>query len=268
MPSYNPYFNFEFRANEYNNILRRMVEELTRENGRLNMPEEYHYDSEHLFDYAINFERRLRRNGGTNYMNMTLIDEIRKQIYEERISMITIKIEEKLDYLQHHVYWSGSLGAETLQSTHRNKCQSCGIAIEKLRNNNIGRFMSILDDLFTNAHQRDEKRILEEIKELLKQLNPIEANYMNIQELFRSKFNKISFLENQFRSFHSFCDEQNSYDNMISIVKILQRMKHHYGDEINIEYTFKKENHEDFSDIEKTIKEGLYKELYGLRFLL
>ena len=269
MPSYNPSINFQWTIRpEENNRLRRIIQELSEEHGRLNMPEEYHYDSEHLFDYAINFERRLRRNGGTNYMNMTLIDEIRKQTYEERINMITTKIEEKLDYLQHHIYWTGPLGAETLQSTHRNKCQSCSIAIEKLRNNNIGRFMSILDDLFNNAHQRDEKRILEEIKELLKQLNPIEENYMNIQELFRSKFNKISFLENQFRSFHSFCDEQNSYDNMISIVKILQRMKHHYGDEINIEYTFKKENHEDFSDIEKTIKESLYKELYGLRFLL
>lgn len=267
MPTYNPSFNFEFRL-EDNRRLRRIIEELTEENRRRNMPEQYVYDSKHLFDYAINFERRLRRNGGTNYMNMTLIDEIRKQTYEERIGMITIKIEEKLDYLQHHVYLSGPLGAEILQSTHKNKCVSCGIAIEKLRNNNIGRFMSILDDLFNNAHQKDEKRILEEIKDLLKQLNPIEENYMKIQELFKNRFNKISFLENQFRSFHSFCDEQNPYDNMISIVKILQRMKHHYGDEINIEYTFKKEFHADFSDIEKTIKKDLYKELNGLRFLL
>ena len=269
MPSYNPSFNYQWTVglNE-NNRLRELIQRLHEENRRINMPIQCDYDREHLFDYAINFERRLRRNGGTNYMNMTLIDEIRKQIYEERISMITNKIEEKLDYLQHHIYWTGPLGAETLQSTHRNKCQSCGIAIEKLRNNNIGRFMSILDDLFNNAHQRDEKRILEEIKDLLKQINPIEKNYMKIQNLFKHKFDKILFLENQFRSFHSFCDEQNSYDNMISIVKILQRIKHQYGDEINIEYIFKKENHEDFSDIEKTIKESLYKELNGLRFLL
>lgn len=285
MPSYNPSFNFEFRTEEYNNILRRMVEELMEENEELNTPgielesnipvelesnmqEEYHYNREHLFDYAIRFERNLRRNGGTNYMNMSLIDELRKQTYEEKIGMITIKIEEKLDYLQSHVYWTGPLGAEILQSTQRNKCVSCGIAIEKLRNNNIGRFMSILNDLFNNAHQVDEKRILEEIKDLLKELSPIENNYYEITKLFKNKFNKILFLENQFRSFHSFCNDQNSYDNMISIIKILQRIKHQYGEEINIEYTFKKENHDDFSDIEKEIKESLYKELNGIRFLL
>lgn len=281
MPTYIPSY-FQYGRTE--NAVRRMIEELMNENEELinqseelineneelmnNMPERYKYNQEHLFDYAINFERRLRRNGGTNYMNMILIDEIRKQTYEEKIKMITIKIEEKLDYLQHHVYWTGPLGAEVLQSTQQNKCRSCGIAIEKLRNNNIGRFMSILNDLFENAHQINEIEALDEIKDLLKELNPIEKNYLEVHKLFKNKINKTLFLENQFRSFHSFCDEQNSYDNMISIIKILQRVKHHFGDEINIEYTFKKENHEDFSDIEKTIKENAYKEINGMRFLL
>lgn len=283
MPTYNPSFNFEYsmRPGSFSTV-RRMIEEIMNQNEELinqseelinenessNMPERCEYNQEHLFDYAIRFERRLRHNGGTDYMNMILIDEIRKQSYEERIKMITTKIEEKLDYLQHHVYWTGPLGAEVLQSTQQNKCRSCGIAIEKLRNNNIGRFMSILNDLFDNAHQIDEKRILEEIKDLLKKVNPVENNYFRIAKLFKNKLDKILFLENQFRSFHSFCDEQNSYDNMISIIKILQRMKHQYGEEINIEYTFKKENHESFSDIEKTIKENIYKELNGMRFLL
>lgn len=287
MPSYSPNFNYSFTIDE-NSRLRRILEEMVREqrdrqeeyeglnrqaeNERTtlasNMTEEYQYNKEHLFDYAIRFERNLRRNGGTNYMNMPLIDELRKQIFKEEIRMIALQIEKKLDYLQSHIYWTGPLGAEVLQSTQRNKCVSCGIAIEKLRNNNIGRFMSILNDLFNNAHQVDEKRILEEIKDLLKKLNPIENNYFKITKLFKNKFDKILFLENQFRSFHSFCDEQNSYDNMISIIKILQRMKHQYGEEINIEYTFKKENHESFSDIEKTIKENIYKELNGMRFLL
>ena len=260
--------NIEFQTWRQNNNPRDNREHQRRRTN--NNPRDNREINRHtIYNNAINFERNLKiRKNRRDYMNMELIETLRLQNTDIKIKEACFEIRDILEILRREIYWTGPLGAEFLPPTNENKCVSCGMAINFLENNNIGRLSTILNSLFENAHDEKEIEQIDRIKEILLEINPIENKYYDVFLNNRNKFVLINFINNQFRSFYSFCDNQNNYDNMISIIKILQRTKQHTGLEIKINYKFLKENHENFYDIEKYIKEECIKQIQGIRFLL
>lgn len=259
--------NINFQTWRQNNTQRDNREHQRRRTN--NNPRNRETNSYTIYDNAIDFERKLKiRKNRRDYMNMELIETLRLQNTDRKIKEACFKIKDILEILRREIYWTGPLGAEFLPPTNENKCVSCGMAINFLENNNIGRLSTILNSLFENAHDEKEIEQINKIKEILLEINPIENKYYDIFLNNRNKFLLINFINNQFRQFYSFCENQNNYDNMISIIKILQRTKQNTGLEIKINYTFLKENHENFYDIEKYIKKECIKQIQGIRFLL
>ena len=108
------------------------------------------------------------------------------------------------------------------------------------------------------------RRMLERIENIL--LNNV-YNISNIEKYIQNIQERYTSVINQCNAFDNFKHNQNKFDNMISIIKILQRLE-----SASIKISFNSmflNTEEDNSDYYKNlIKEEFFKEFSGLRFMI
>lgn len=168
---------------------------------------------------------------------------------------------EVLKYLHEQLYWSGPLGAR--QVYFYNKCVTTGKILESIKD------------------QSEYKRNMKRLNKMI-ELSEIEDHdyLIRARKLYREYYSEINLdidipeeieyimfeVKRELQRFHSFCDNQNSYDNMISIIKIFNRLKAKKQD-LKLNGEFSQENTR-FDLIEKDLKYQVCKDLMPIRFLL
>ncbi len=175
--------------------------------------------------------------------------------------MLEVEIKNILTYLHEDLYWSGPLGAEMVY--FHNKCVTADKILQTFKQEDqFDRNMKRINKMINTARE-DDYSILVELKELFEEYYK-KINF-GIRIPYLIKYNILE-VNREFERFKSFCDNQNCYDNMISIIKIFNRLKMNKKDlKLNGEFNG---DETDFEFFENDIKYQILKDLEGIRFTL
>ena len=187
----------------------------------------------------------------------------RNEIYEE--------LKDKLFYMYDELYRSGDLGATYVY--HYNKCVTAREILNELGfPGSIRRNLKRLRRMIEIGDERDIEIVKEVYELFIKYYEGID--FIRYERIYNIPFdirNRIDMVNREFERYHNFCGNQNPFDNMISIIKIYERMKTVKSDLIlNAEFdsTGGEYSKYMFENIEKDMKEQVLSELRPIRFKL
>lgn len=180
----------------------------------------------------------------------------------ERFELIEM-LNNKLEYLYTDMYGYGDLGAQEV--FNYNKCVTAGEIKEtftfiKSFNRNLKR----LNKMIEMDDSRDIE-LLKEVKQLFLKLHErgIDSNTYNIRIPYKI-YNSIMKTIYEFERYDGFCENQNSFDNMISIIKIHERLSR-YNNALKLNGEFDSEDKLHL-DIVKDLKSQMFRQLESIRF--
>lgn len=185
----------------------------------------------------------------------------RNEIYET--------LKSKLFYMYDELYRNGPLGATPVFTY--NKCVTAREILSSLGNpHSIRRNIKRLERMIDINDERDIE-IIKEVYELyLKYYEDTDIiKYEKIYKIPYDIQNKIDMVNREFERYHTFCGNQNPFDNMISLIKIYGRMKSTKSDLIlNAEFDSNGGEYSNymFEDVEKDMKSQVLSELRPMRF--
>ena len=187
----------------------------------------------------------------------------REEIYEALTS--------KLFYMYDELYRNGSLGATPVYSY--NKCVTAREILDSLEfPGSIRRNIKRLQKMIDINDERDIELVKEVYELYLKYYEDMDfIKYEMIYKVPYDTKNKINMVNREFERYHNFCKNQNPFDNMISLIKIYERMKSVKSDLIlNAEFdsTGGEYSNYMFENIEKDMKDQVLSELRPMRFKL
>ena len=185
----------------------------------------------------------------------------REEIYEA--------LKNKLFYMYDELYRCGSLGATQVYSY--NKCVTTREIMDTLEHpEQIKRNLKRLKRMVEINDERDIEIVQEVYDLFLKYYKDVDfLKYEKIYKIPNDTKNKINLIKREFERYHSFCGNQNPFDNMISLIKIYKRMETVKPDLIlNAEFdsTGGEYSNYMFENVEKDLKDQILSELRPIRF--
>ena len=186
-----------------------------------------------------------------------------------------IELKNKLNNLK-ELYHRGPLGAEMIEDkeknyfTTTNKYHFAFSMLENIENMQINIAKRRLNLLEKYCSENElEVKLITEIKNIFNERNSTMNQINRIKKIinFEHERIKIDFLKNQFRMFKSFKNNQNEYDNIISILKIFDRYQKTFNEKINTNFIFNNTNN-DFGKIEEITLSNKTKIFNTIRFQL
>ena len=187
----------------------------------------------------------------------------REEIYET--------LKNKLFYMYDVLYRSGDLGATSVYCY--NKCVTAREILDNLGYpNQIRRNIKRLERMIEINDERDIE-IVKEVYDLYLKFYE-DMDFVKYERLYKIPYNitrKIDLVNREFERYHSFCGNQNPFDNMISLVKIYERMKSTKSDLVlNAEFdsTGGEYSNYMFENVERDMKDQVLAELRPMRFKL
>ncbi|MBO5478541.1 MAG: hypothetical protein J6J36_08155 [Clostridia bacterium] len=185
----------------------------------------------------------------------------REEIYEA--------LKSKLFYMYDELYRSGSLGATPVYSY--NKCVTAREILGSLGfPGSIRRNIKRLEKMIDINDERDIELVKEVYELYLKYYE--DMDFIKYERLYKVPYdiqNKINMVNREFERYHSFCSNQNPFDNMISLIKIYERMKMAKSDLIlNAEFdsTGGEYSNYMYENVERDMKDQVLSELRPMRF--
>lgn len=178
----------------------------------------------------------------------------------------TNELTNLLGYLFGDLYRVGHPGDEIIYLNNIRIGNKCTVTRDILHNlTDYETNIKLIDALLEKAVAEDIEYLIK-IKELYNDIYNIEIPNINIRDTLKYD---IGSFNSEFSRFRTFCDSQNKYDNMISIMKIVERLMVNRDCKLVLDYEFDSECDEDFwKDIETDLKSQIYNEFIGLRFQL
>lgn len=187
----------------------------------------------------------------------------REEIYET--------LKNKLFYMYDELYRSGSLGATSVYCY--NKCVTAREILDSLGYpNQIRRNIKRLERMIEINDERDIEIVKEVYDLYLKYYE--DMDFVKDERLYKIPYDikkKIDLVNREFERYHSFCGNQNPFDNMISLVKIYERMKSTKSDlTLNAEFdsTGGEYSNYMYENVERDMKDQVLAELRPMRFKL
>lgn len=185
----------------------------------------------------------------------------REEIYEE--------LKSKLFYMYDELYRCGSLGATQVYSY--NKCVTAREILDTLGHpEQIKRNLKRLERMVEINDERDIEIVKQVYELFLKYYGDVDfIKYERVYKIPNDTKNKINIMRREFERYHGFCENQNPFDNMISLIKIYKRMEAIKPDLIlNAEFdsTGGEYSNYMFENVEKDLKEQVLSELRPIRF--
>lgn len=185
----------------------------------------------------------------------------REEIYEA--------LKSKLFYMYDELYRSGSLGATPVYNY--NKCVTAREILNSLRfPGSIRRNIKRLEEMININDERDIELVKEVYELYLKYYE--DMDFIKYERLYKVPYdiqNKINMVNREFERYRSFCSNQNPFDNMISLIKIYERMKMAKSDLIlNAEFdsTGGEYSNYMYENVERDMKDQVLSELRPMRF--
>ena len=179
-----------------------------------------------------------------------------------RFELIQV-LRNKLEYLFTDMYGYGDLGAQEVYAF--NKCVTAGKIRDTFTNfNEFNRNLKRLNKMIEMGDSRDIE-LLKEVKQLFLRLHRRgeDCNTYNIHIPYKI-YNSIMKTIYEFERYDGFCENQNSFDNMISIIKIHERLSR-YNKELKLNGEFDSEDKLHL-DIVKDLKHQMFRQLESIRF--
>jgi len=185
----------------------------------------------------------------------------REEIYET--------LKSKLFYMYDELYRCGSLGAT--QVYNYNKCVASREILDTLGYpEQIRRNLKLLEKMIEINDERDIEIVKEVYDLFLKYYEDVDfIKYERIYKIPGNTKDRIILIKREFERYHSFCGNQNPFDNMISLIKIYKRMQMAKPDLIlNAEFdsTGGEYSNYMFENVEKDLKNQVLSELRPIRF--
>lgn len=185
----------------------------------------------------------------------------REEIYET--------LKSKLFYMYDELYRNGPLGATPVYTY--NKCVTAREILDSIGYpNSIERNIKRLERMIDINDERDIG-IVKEVYELFLKYYE-DMDFIKYRETYKIPYdieNRINMVNREFDRYHSFCGNQNPFDNMISLIKIYDRMKTVKSDLIlNAEFdsTGGEYSNYMFENVERDMKSQILSELRPMRF--
>ena len=171
-----------------------------------------------------------------------------------------------LKYLFEDLYRVGHPGDEIISINGIRIGNKCTVARDILYDvSNYETNIRLINALLEKAVTEDIEYLIK-IKELYNDIYNIEIPNINIRDTLKYD---IGSFNSEFSRFRTFCNSQNKYDNMISIMKIIERLMINRDCKLVLDYEFNSECDDDFwKEIEIDLKSQIYNEFLGLRFQL
>lgn len=187
-------------------------------------------------------------------------------------------INNDLEELENHYEENDNYNDIVFLTLNENKFllekTECLKVIKKLMDNDCIKHYDIIMDIINNidyySHSNYERGTLHRMKQHLEQHrleNLYKVSLLECSTTFQRIKHKNNLILQQYKHFMSFNNNQNNYDNMISILKIIGRLKEY---DIDIDYSwFNFNSKHDISNTfsEYILYEGL-KEFNSMRFLI
>ncbi len=185
----------------------------------------------------------------------------REEIYEE--------LKSKLFYMYDEMYRCGSLGATQVYSY--NKCVTAREILNTLGHpEQIKRNLKRLERMVEINDERDIEIVKKVYDLFLKYYEDVDfIKYERIYKVPGNTKDRIILIKREFERYHSFCGNQNPFDNMISLIKIYKRMQMAKPDLIlnaKFDSTGGEYSNYMFEDVEKDLKNQILSELRPIRF--
>ena len=149
--------------------------------------------------------------------------------------------------------------------------------LEYFRNDKHFLFCTEIVILLNNYEESGyENDLLTELKDLYKEYkkyrklqidNEVKEYYLNNN--FKKTKEKLNAVNSELRRYHGFCNNQNVYDNILSILKIFRKLKHYYDKNIIIK-DLKFNNKDSFKNEQVLLnyRDNLLKEFEIIRFIV
>lgn len=170
-----------------------------------------------------------------------------------------------LEYLFGDLYRIGYPGDKIIFDNNNRIGNKCTVVRDILYNlSDYKTNIKLINILLENAVEEDIEYLIK-VKEIYNDIYNVKIPNINIRESLKYE---IDSFRSEFSRFRTFCNSQNKYDNMISIMKIVERLSNRNCNLV-LDYEFNSECEDDFwKDIEIDLKTQIYKEFVGLRFQL
>ena len=131
--------------------------------------------------------------------------------------------------------------------------------------NDFNRNIKRIIELKSMAEEDDEWQRLDYLQDIYNEYSYYMDALINKrlkQTQLRFELNKINFMINQFERFDGFKENQNNFDNYISLLKIIQRCQSTYGIKINFQPKFNSKTF-DVNKLEKEFKKKFINEQFN-----